>query len=92
MIIPKPRQQELLMSSFLDMVNAADGDFTVLAKLAKASADDESMQLTIQHLSLHPQGRQAFTDRFSLGAIDLVELSKLADNTRYLACCHWLQN
>jgi ubiquinone biosynthesis protein COQ4 len=93
MIIPKPRQQELLMSSFLDMVNAPDGDFTVLAKLAKASADDESMQLIIQHLSLHPQGKKAFTDRFSLGAIDLAELSQLADNTLgRLYAEHMMQN
>jgi ubiquinone biosynthesis protein Coq4 len=93
MISPKPQQQELLMSSFLDMVNATDGDFSVLAKLAKASADDESMQLTIQHLSLHPQGKQAFIDRFSLGAIDLAELSKLADNTLgRLYADHMMQN
>jgi ubiquinone biosynthesis protein COQ4 len=93
MIIPKQGQQELLMSSFLDMVNAADGDFTVLAKLAKASADDESMQLTIQHLSLHPQGKQAFIDRFSLGAIDLAELSQLADNALgRLYAEHMMQN
>jgi ubiquinone biosynthesis protein COQ4 len=93
MIIPKQRQQELLMSSFLDMVNAPDGDFTVLAKLAKASADDESMQLIIQHLSLHPQGEKAFTNRFSLGTIDLAELSKLADNTLgRLYAEHMMQN
>jgi ubiquinone biosynthesis protein COQ4 len=93
-MIPQQTQQpELLMSSLLEMVNATDGDFTVLAKLAKASADDESMQLMIQHLSLYPQGKQAFTNRLSVGAIDLAALSNLATNTLgYLYAEHMTQN
>jgi ubiquinone biosynthesis protein Coq4 len=35
----KQHQEELLLSSFLDMVNAPDGDFTVLGQLAKVSSD-----------------------------------------------------
>jgi ubiquinone biosynthesis protein Coq4 len=71
MIIKERQQQELLLSSFLDMVNATDGDFAAIGKLFTASADDESMDLTIQHLSIHPQGKQAFDRPFSLGEIDL---------------------
>jgi ubiquinone biosynthesis protein COQ4 len=87
------KQEELLLSSFLDMVNTTDGDFTVLAQLAKASSDQESMQLMIQHLSLHPEGKQAFANHFSLGLIDLTILSKLADHTLgYLYAKHMMQN
>jgi ubiquinone biosynthesis protein COQ4 len=94
MIIPNQTpQQELLLSSFLEMVNTTDGDFTAVAKLFKASDDDESVQLTIQHLSVHPQCKQAFTNRFSLGTIDLAKLSQLADNTLgYLYAEHTIQH
>ncbi len=87
MIIEKEQQQaELMLSSFLNMLNAPDGDFTAIGKLAVATGDDESMDLMIQHLSIHPQGEQAFKYPFSLGTIDLAELSKLADNT--LGCLY----
>jgi ubiquinone biosynthesis protein COQ4 len=86
MTIEERQQQELLLSSFLEMVNATDGDFAAIGKLFTASADDESMDLTIQHLSIHTQGKQAFDRPFSLGEIDLTELSKLADNT--LGCLY----
>jgi ubiquinone biosynthesis protein COQ4 len=89
----KQHQEELLLSSFLDMVNAPDGDFTVLGQLAKVSSDQASMQLMIQHLSVHPQGKQAFANHFSLGIIDLAALSKLAKNTLgYLYAEHMIQN
>jgi ubiquinone biosynthesis protein COQ4 len=93
MIIKEQQQTELLLSSFLDMLNAPDGDFAAIGKLAVASTDDESMNLMIQHLSTHRQGEQAFKHPFSLGTIDLVALSKLADNT--LGCQyakHMLKN
>jgi ubiquinone biosynthesis protein Coq4 len=54
MIIAKEQQQqELMLSSFLDMLNATDGDFTAIGKLFVATADDESIDLMIQHLSIH---------------------------------------
>ncbi|WP_373547729.1 Coq4 family protein [Chamaesiphon sp.] len=82
MIIPNQTpQSELLISSFLELVNTKDGDFTVVAKLFEASNDDESMQLTIEHLCLYPPAKQAFTNRLRLGTIDLDRLSKLAVNT-----------
>jgi ubiquinone biosynthesis protein COQ4 len=94
MIIAKEQQQqELMLSSFLDMLNATDGDFTAIGKLFAATADDESIDLMIQHLSIHHQCEQAFKYPFSLGTIDLAELSQLADNT--LGCLyaeHMLKN
>jgi ubiquinone biosynthesis protein Coq4 len=70
MIIPSQTpQSELLMSSFLELVDTKDGDFTVVAKLFEASNDDKSMQLTIEHLCLHPPAKQAFTNRLRLGTI-----------------------
>jgi ubiquinone biosynthesis protein COQ4 len=82
MIIPNQTpQSELLMSSFLELVNTKDGDFTLVAKLFEASNDDESMQLTIEHLCLYPPAKQAFTNRLRLGTIDLDRLSKLSVNT-----------
>ncbi len=93
MIIKEQAQQKLLLSSFLDMVNGTDGDFSLIGQLAVASADEESMELMIQHLSIHPQGKQAFEQPFSLGEIDLIELSKLADNTLgYRYAEHMTQN
>ena len=81
------------MSSFLEMVNTTDGDFTVVAKLIEASNDDESMQLTIEHLCLYPQAKQAFTNRLRLGTIDLDRMSKLAVNTLgRLYADHIIQN
>jgi ubiquinone biosynthesis protein COQ4 len=82
MIIPNQTpQSESLMSSFLEMVDTKDGDFKVVAKLLEASNDSRSMQLTIEHLCLHPPAKQAFTNRLRLGTIDLDRLSKLAVNT-----------
>ncbi len=93
MINTKQQQQELLLASFLDIVNATDGDFTVLGQLATASSDQVGMELMIQHLSIHTQGKQAFANHFSLGIIDLGALSQLAKNT--LGCLyaeHMIQN
>ena len=94
MIIPnQTHQSELLMSSFLEMVNTTDGNFTVVAKLIEASNDDESMQLTIEHLCLYPQAKQAFTNRLRLDTIDLDRMSKLAVNTLgRLYADHIIQN
>ena len=81
LINTKQQWEESLLSSFLDMVRASDGDFAVLDQLGKASSDSESFQLMVERLSRHPQGKKAFERRFSLGAIDLEELRKLPDNT-----------
>ena len=81
LINTKQQWEESLLSSFLDMVRASDGDFAVLDQLGKVSSDSESFQLMVERLSRHPQGKKAFERRFSLGAIDLEELRKLPDNT-----------
>jgi ubiquinone biosynthesis protein COQ4 len=82
-----------LLSSFLKMVEADDGDFEVISELAEASADQKSLDLIIQHLSSHPQGQQAFANPFSLGAIDPNTLIALPKQTLgHLYAEHLLQN
>ena len=56
----KQQREESLLSAFLEMVRSPDGDFGVIDRLAVASADLESLQLMIQSLSSHPQGKLAF--------------------------------
>lgn len=77
----KQQWEQSLLSSFLDMVRASDGDFAVIDQMARASSDSESFQLMVKRLSRHPQGKKAFENRLSLGAIDLEQLRKLSDNT-----------
>ncbi len=85
--------EQTLVNSVLDMVHAADGDFVKIAQLLQASTDATSSQFMIEHLSGHPQGRQAFTDRFSLGAIDLHQLHQLPKHTLgHLYAEHMLAN
>jgi ubiquinone biosynthesis protein Coq4 len=89
----KDQWEQSLLSSFLNMVQAADGDFTAINQLAKASSDSESFQLLLQRLSQHPQGKQAFEKRLSLGAINLDQLRELSDNTLgHIFAEHMIQN
>ncbi|MBV9389641.1 MAG: hypothetical protein JOZ78_24730 [Chroococcidiopsidaceae cyanobacterium CP_BM_ER_R8_30] len=92
-IYAKQEWEQSLLSSFLDMVQARDGDFTVLERLAKASNDSESFQLMVKRLSQHPQGKKAFEERFSLGNINLEQLRELSDNTLgHVYAEHMIQN
>jgi ubiquinone biosynthesis protein Coq4 len=85
--------EQSLLSSFLEIVQAPDGDFTAINQLVKASSDSKSLQLIIQRLSSHPQGKQAFEQRFSLSDVDLAELSRLPNNTLgYMYADHMLRN
>jgi ubiquinone biosynthesis protein COQ4 len=87
------QQQESLLSSVLDMVRASDGDFTAIGQLGKASSDRETLQLMVNRISLHPQGKKAFESHARLGVIDLEELRKLSENTLgYLYAEHMLSN
>jgi ubiquinone biosynthesis protein COQ4 len=89
----KQQWEQSLLSSFLDMVHASDGDFAVLDRLAEASYDSEIFQLMINRISCHPQGKKAFASRFSLGAIDLEKLRNLPDNTLgHIYAEHMLHN
>ena len=71
----------LLLASVLGMVETGDGDFGAIEHLAVASSDPESLDLTIERLSNHPQAKKAFVSRTPLGPIDLVKLQQLPANT-----------
>lgn len=73
--------EESVLSSFLDMVRAPDGDFPTLDRLIRTVSDRESLQLTIDLLSRHPQGKAAFENRLLLGDLDLVQLKHLPADT-----------
>ena len=89
----KQQWEQSLLSSFLGMVQAPDGDFTAVDQLARASSDSDSFQLMVKRLSLHPQGREALEKRSSLGPIDLEQLRILSDNTLgHIYAEHMIQN
>ena len=70
-----------LLASILDLVEIGDGDFGAIGRLAEASSDPESIQLTIDRLSTHPQAKKAFTSRTRLEPIDLAKLHQLPAGT-----------
>lgn len=73
--------EEMLLSSFFNMVRASDGDFEVIDQLVKTSSDSYTIQRMIESLSRTPQGKEAFNNRLSLGSINLERLGKLPSNT-----------
>jgi ubiquinone biosynthesis protein Coq4 len=73
--------EESVLSSFLDMVRAPDGDFPTLDRLIRAVSDRDSFELMVELLSRHPQGKAAFANRPRLGDLDLVQLQNLPENT-----------
>ena len=83
--------EDTLLTSILDMARTTDGDFTVIDRLIHASSDATSFGLMINHLSRHPQGKQAFADRPQLGTIDQQALMQLAPHTLGYAYAHHLQ-
>ncbi len=88
-----PQWTESVLSSFLDMVRATDGDFAKIDGLAKSTSDRESLHLIIERLSQYPQCQKAFENRLSLGTIDLEQLSKLpAQTLGYAYAKHMLDN
>jgi ubiquinone biosynthesis protein COQ4 len=73
--------QQSMLSSFIGIAEANDGDFTAIDRLIAASRDPQSSYLTIEHLSRFPQCQLAFAKRESLGAIDLADLHQLPIDT-----------
>ncbi len=69
--------QKEYLSTFFEMVEARDGDFTVLAKLSRLSQDDESTGKILKRISSHSQGKRAISSRLRLGDIDFNALLKL---------------
>ncbi|MFM7885783.1 MAG: Coq4 family protein [Pseudanabaena sp.] len=89
----KQQREESLLSAFLEMVRSPDGDFGVIDRLAVASADLESLQLMIQSLSSHPQGKLPFETYPRVGEVDLEKLALLPSHTfGYAYAQHMLQN
>jgi ubiquinone biosynthesis protein COQ4 len=89
----KQQREEALLSAFLEMVRSPDGDFGVLDRLGAASADLESLQLLIQFLSNHPQGKSAFENYPRVGEVDLEQLALLPSHTLgYAYAQHMLKN
>ncbi len=89
----KQQREEALLSAFLEMVRSPDGDFGVLDRLGAASADLESLQLLIQFLSNHPQGKSAFENYPRIGEVDLAKLALLPSHTfGYAYAQHMLKN
>ena len=85
--------QDLAQESFFKMVNAPDGDFEAIAHLSNTLNDPDSLQMMVEILSRHPQGKQAFIERPLLGTIDLQALHKLPTHTLgYSYADHLLKN
>ncbi|WP_271253961.1 Coq4 family protein [Pseudanabaena sp. Chao 1811] len=89
----KQQREEALLSAFLEMVRSPDGDFGVIDRLAIASADSESLQLMIQSLSSHSQGKLAFETYPRVGEVDLEQLAILPKHTLgYAYAQHMFKN
>jgi ubiquinone biosynthesis protein COQ4 len=73
--------QDLAIESFLQIVKAPDGDFDAIARLTKALSDTKSLNIIVEFLSRHPQGKQAFLERPRLGNVALQQLYQLPQNT-----------
>jgi ubiquinone biosynthesis protein COQ4 len=74
-------RQQSLLASFVAMTEAEDGDFTFIDQLMAACGDQESRQLTVQHLSQYAHSQIALANRVPLGAIDLAALHQLPTDT-----------
>jgi ubiquinone biosynthesis protein COQ4 len=92
-----PTWERSLLSSFVAMTEAKDGDFTVIDRLVTASRDCHSLDLTIEHLAQYTRSRTALANRQPLGAVDLAALRQLPIDTLgyhyadYMSC-HQLQH
>jgi ubiquinone biosynthesis protein COQ4 len=73
--------QDLAIESFLNIVKAPDGNFDAIARLTKTLSDTKSLNLMVEFLSRHPQGRQAFLEHPRLGNVDLQQLHQFPQNT-----------
>jgi ubiquinone biosynthesis protein COQ4 len=73
--------QQSLLSSFVAIVEAENGDFVAIDQLIADSCDHKSLYLTAQHLSQYPHSKTALTNRLPLGTVDLAALHQLPINT-----------
>ena len=80
--------EELALNTFLEMLRAKDGDLEVVAKLAKALRDLDSIKSIVTLLKEHSTGQQAFQEYSRLGNPDFEQLHKLPSNTLGYAYSH----
>jgi ubiquinone biosynthesis protein COQ4 len=73
--------QQSLLSSIVEIVQAADGDFTAIDRLVAASGDRQSLYLTVEHLARYPHSQIALANRQPLGSIDFAALHQLPTDT-----------
>jgi ubiquinone biosynthesis protein COQ4 len=73
-----PTWHQSLLSSFVDLTQAENGDFTAIDRLTEASRDPYGLTRTVEQLSQHLQCRIALNDRLPLGPIDLNALHQLS--------------
>jgi ubiquinone biosynthesis protein COQ4 len=82
-----------LLSSVVAIAQAENGDFTAIDRLTEASRDPLGLNLTVEHLSQHPQGRTALAQRLPLGPIDLAALHQLPiDSLGYHYADHMIRH
>lgn len=79
------------MESVLALVQAPDGDFGILAQLAHAASDPQSLQTMVEYLRQTPIGEQAFHERPRLQTIDLHQLQQLPPETLGYAYAQHMQ-
>jgi ubiquinone biosynthesis protein COQ4 len=85
--------QQSLLSSFVAIAEAKDGDFVAIDRLLAVSGDRKSLYLTVEHLSQYPHCKMALANRLPLGAIDFAALHQLPTNTLgYQYADHMLSN
>jgi ubiquinone biosynthesis protein COQ4 len=73
--------QQSLLSSFVAIAEAKDGDFVAIDQLMTASRDRKSLYLIVQHLSQYPHSKMALANRLPLDPIDLMALHQLPIDT-----------
>jgi ubiquinone biosynthesis protein COQ4 len=82
-----------LLSSVVAIAQSGNGDFEAIDRLTEASRDAQGLNLTVQHLSQHLQGRIALEQRLPLGPIDLAALHELPiDSLGYHYADHMIRH
>jgi ubiquinone biosynthesis protein COQ4 len=90
---PPQTWQQSLLSSFVNITEAKDGDFEAIDRLMADSADQKSLYLTVQYLSQYPHSKMALANRLPLDKIDLNTLHQLpTDTLGYHYADHMLSN
>jgi ubiquinone biosynthesis protein COQ4 len=85
--------QQSLLSSFVAITEAKDGDFVAIDRLMADSCDRKSLHLIVQHLSQYPHSKMALESHLPLGTVDLTALHQLPTNTLgYHYANHLLRN